>query len=338
MISAATQFYIITLAMYFFIYVILELGYNMQFGLTGIINIAFYVVVAFGGYVGAVVSMGPHDFTQQYILGANLPYPLPVLVGGVAGALVSAVLGVVVLRLRDQYQAIVTLVIAQMTYLFVGNYQPLFNGYLGLAGIPHPLDQTLDLSYLHYQYFFLGVAAVFALLAFLFMQRIVHSPFGRVLRAIREDHEVAAVFGKNVFRLQLVSFMVGGFLAGVGGGLFAEYLGTFSPSVWTTSEAFVVIAALLIGGTGNNWGAVLGAFVLPVGIYELTQLIPSFGSTTDLIDAGRWILIGLLVCAFLWWRPEGLIAERKTKYPPTAPVEIEAPREQDAAVAEEARL
>jgi branched-chain amino acid transport system permease protein len=202
-----------------------------------------------------------------------------------------------------------------MAYLFVGNYQPLFNGFLGLANVPHPLDSTLNLSTLRYQYVFLAITAAFALLAFLFMQRLSHSPLGRVLRSIREDQEVAAVFGKNVLRLQMLSFVVGGFLAGVGGAFIAEYLGTISPSIWSTSEAFIVIAALLVGGTGNNYGAVLGALVLPVGIYELTQLIPSFGSATDLIDAARWILIGLLVCAFLWFRPEGLLAERKTKYP-----------------------
>jgi branched-chain amino acid transport system permease protein len=313
-VSIATQYYLITLAMYFFIYVILELGYNMQFGLTGIINIAVYVCVAFGGYVGATVTMGPNNFGQSYILGMNLPFPLPVIAGGIAGALVSATVGVIVIRLRDQYQAIVTLVIAQMAYLFVGNYQPLFNGFLGLANVPHPLDTTLNLSILRYQYVFLGITAAFAVLAFLFMQRVSHSPLGRVLRSIREDQEVAAVFGKNVIRLQMLSFVVGGFLAGVGGAFIAEYLGTISPSIWSTSEAFIVIAALLVGGTGNNYGAVLGALVLPVGIYELTQLIPSFGSATDLIDAARWILIGLLVCAFLWFRPEGLLAERKTKY------------------------
>ncbi|MGH2441730.1 MAG: branched-chain amino acid ABC transporter permease, partial [Chloroflexota bacterium] len=246
--SIATQYYLITLAMYFFIYVMIVLGYNMQFGLTGIINIAVYVSVAFGGYVGAAVTMGQHKFGQSYILGMNLPFPLPVLVGGLTGAIISGIVGVIVLRLRDQYQAIVTLVIAQMAYLFVGNYQPLFNGFLGLASVPQPLATTLNLSPLRYQYVFLAITAFFALLAFLFMQRISHSPLGRTLRSVREDYEVAATFGKNVLRLQMLSFVVGGFLVGLGGAFIAEYLGTVSPSIWSVPEAFIVIASLLIGG------------------------------------------------------------------------------------------
>lgn len=314
--SASFQYYVITLAVYFFIYIVLELGYNLQFGMAGIINIAFYVTVAVGGYMAAVVAMGPHDYTQQYVLGAHLPFPLPLVVGGLTGAFLSAVLGLIVLRrLRDQYLAIVTLVVAQMSWQFVGNFQPLFNGFLGLANVPRPLDSVLNLPPLQYQYVFLVICAAVAVLAFIFMQLVSASPFGRVLRAIREDETVAATFGKDVFRLRMIAFIVGGFLAGVGGGLTAEYLGTIAPSIWSVPEAFVVIAALLIGGTGNNWGAVLGALVLPVGIYELTQFIPAMGNTTNLIDAFRWIVIGVLVCLFLWFRPQGLLAERKTRYP-----------------------
>lgn len=314
--SASFQYYVITLGVYFFIYVVLELGYNLQFGLAGIINIAFYVMVALGGYMAAVVAMGPHDYTQQYILGAHLPFPVPLLVGGLTGALLSAILGLIVLhRLKDQYLAIVTLVIAQMSWQFVGNFQPLFNGFLGLANVPRPLDTVLNLPPLQYQYVFLVICAIVAILAFIFMQLVSSSPFGRVLRAIREDETVAATFGKDVFKLRMIAFIVGGFLAGVGGGLTAEYLGTIAPSIWSVPEAFVVIAALLIGGNGNNWGAVLGALVLPVGIYELTQFIPTMGDTTNLIDAFRWIVIGVLVCLFLWFRPQGLLAERKARYP-----------------------
>lgn len=322
--SVATQYYVITLGVYFFVYVILELGYNLQFGIAGIINIAFYVMVALGGYMAAVVSMGPHDYTQEYILGAHLPFPLPLLVGGLTGAFLSAILGLIVLRrLRDQYLAIVTLVIAQMAWQFVGNFQPLFNGFLGLANVSRPLDTVLNLPPLQYQYVFLVISAVFAVLAFVFMEFVAQSPFGRVLRAVREDDTVAATFGKDVFKLRMIAFIVGGFMAGVGGGLLGEFLGTIAPSIWTVPEAFVVIAALLIGGRGNNWGAVLGALILPVGIYELTQFIPTMGDTTNLIDAFRWIVIGVLVCLFLWFRPQGLLAERKTRYPAVRPTAVD---------------
>lgn len=308
------QYYVLGLAVYFFIYIIIELGYNVQFGLTGITNLFVYVVVAFGGYAGAVVTMGPSgSVLQSYILGTNLPFPLPLLAGGLAGAILSAVIGVIVLHgLRDQYLAVVTFVLADIAYLTVGNYRPIFNGYLGLTGIPQPLS-SLAASNIDYQYLFAGVCAVVAVICFIFCQMLSHSPLGRVLRAVREDETVAATFGRNVFALKIKSMIIGGSLAGVGGALFAEYLGSFSPGLWSTSEAFVVVAALLIGGRGNNWGACLGAFLLPVGIYELTQFIPAIG-TGSLPDAVRWIAIGVLLGLFLWFRPQGLLAERRTAY------------------------
>jgi branched-chain amino acid transport system permease protein len=315
--SIGYQYYVLTLVVYFFQYIILELGYNLSFGLTGIINIALFTVVAFGGYIAAVVTMGSPDPAtfQTYVLGAHLPFPLPILLGGIAGAILSALLGIVLLRLREQYQAIVSLVIAQVLWLIVGNWQPLFNGYLGLANIPQPLQEPLNLDPLTYQIFMAALAGVLALVAFLVLQRISHSPYGRTLRAVREDEAVAASLGKHVYTLQMSSLIAGGFLLGIGGALIAEYLSTISPSIWAPPEAFVVIATLLIGGTGSNWGAVVGAFVVPVAIYELTQLLPTFGTSTNLIDSLRWIVIGLLVLFFLWFRPEGLLKERKSRYP-----------------------
>ncbi|MGH8959639.1 MAG: ABC transporter permease subunit [Jatrophihabitantaceae bacterium] len=129
-------YYILTLATYFFVYCILGLGYNLQYGLAGIHNVANYIFVAFGAYTSAVVTLGPvSDLSQTYILGTSLRWPLPLLAGGIAGSVTSAVLGVIFLwRIKHQYQAIVTLVVAQVAWLLIGNTQSVFNGYNGLAG------------------------------------------------------------------------------------------------------------------------------------------------------------------------------------------------------------
>lgn len=321
--NTALGYYVATIAVYFFVYVILELGYNLQYGLTGIRNVGNYVFTAFGAYIGGVLSLGPASTTlQTYILGATLPYPLPLVLGGVAGAVVAAALGFLFLyRLRAQYQAIVTLVVAQVAWLVVGNWVPLFNGYNGLAGVPQPLASTLGLPPVEYQFVFAAMSGVVALVCFGFMQRLARSPFGRMLRAIREDDTVAATFGKNVFGVQMTALVLSGFMAGLAGALQIEFLGAWSPSTWSVPEGFVVIAALIIGGTGNNWGAALGGFILPVGIYELTVLIPAFNSPgvgSTVIPALRWILIGLLALAFLWFRPQGMIPEPKPAFPPRA--------------------
>lgn len=310
-------YYGLTLATYFFVYCLLGLGYNLQYGLAGIHNVANYIFVAFGAYMAAVVTLGPSSsFTQSYVFGASFPWPIPLLVGGLAGLVTSAVLGVIFLwRIKYQYQAIVTLVVAQVAWLLVGNSPKLFNGYNGLAGIPQPLESSLKLGPISYEAFFVLIAAVIAAAGYAFLVRVTRSPFGRMLRAIREDEEVAATFGRNVFYAQMRAFVVSGFLAGIGGGLLVEYLGSWTPSGWTTSEGFIIIAALIIGGTANNVGAVLGAFIVPVAIYELTTFIPPFGPIgSNQIDAARWIAIGVLALVFLWFRPEGVVPESRATF------------------------
>jgi branched-chain amino acid transport system permease protein len=310
-------YYFFTLGTYFFVYSILGLGYNLQYGLAGIHNVGNYIFVALGAYIAAVTTLGPSaSLSQSYVLGMNLPWPVPLLVAGLAGGLVSAALGFVFLwRLRFQYQAIVTLVVAQVAWLLLGNDQSIFNGYNGLAGVPQPLSNSLNLGPVQYEALFMGITAVVAVVAFIFLRQVTRSPLGRILRAIREDESVVSAFGRNVFAAQMAAFAAAGVLAGVAGGLLVEYLGSWTPSGWTTSEGFVVIAALIIGGTASNVGAVLGAFIVPVVIYELTNFIPSFGPiTSEQIDAARWIAIGVLALVFLWFRPQGVLPEPRTTF------------------------
>lgn len=310
-------YYIYTLGVYFFIYCILGFGYNLQYGLAGISNVANFVFVSFGAYIAAVVSLGPsNSLVQSYILGMSVPWPLPVLFAGIIGAATSLVLGFVFLwRIRHQYQAIVTLVFAQVAWLVFGNNTALFNGYNGLAGIPKPLSTVLTMSPVSYEAIFTAITAVAAALCLIFMLLVSSSPAGRVLRAIREDEEVAASFGRNVFWRQMMAFVASGVMAGVAGGLLAEFLGSWTPSAWTISEGFVVIAALIIGGTANNAGAALGAFIVPVLIYELTDFIPGFGGISGVqIDAARWIAIGVLALLFMWFRSPGVIPERRRTF------------------------
>lgn len=310
-------YYILTLGLYFFVYCLLGLGYNLQYGLAGIHNVANYIFVAFGAYITAVTSLGPsNSLVQSYILGTNIAWPLPLLVGAASGAFMSLLLGFIFLwKLKYQYQAIVTLVIAQVALLLIGNSTGLFNGFNGLAGVPQPLESVVNLAPVPYEAFFVGISAICALLGFAFMRRVVRSPLGRVLRSIREDESVASGFGRNVFRQQMLAFMVAGAMAGLGGGLLVEYLGSWTPGGWSTAEGFVVIAALIIGGTANNVGAALGAFIVPVLIYELTAFIPSFGPiNSQTIDAFRWIAMGLMVLLFLWFRPQGVLPEPRRHF------------------------
>lgn len=310
-------FYASALLVYFFIYNILTWGLNIQFGYTGILNFAFIVFMAIGAYIYGVTTLAPpSQFSgQTYILGIGLPFPLNLLLGGIAAALLGVLVGFVALkRLRSDYMAIVTVAVGAIVYDFIGNYTPLFNGWDGLGGVPNPLFTTVNLSFQAYQWFYVAISGVIMLLLWWVASRLYNSPFGRTLRSIREDIDVSEAFGKNTFRYRMIAMVIGCFYAGIAGGLLVGYISAFSPSGWTAGETFVVWAALLIGGRGNNWGAVLGALLVPVLFQEVTRFLPQISSNAELIPALRNIIVGSLLILVLWFRPQGIIPERKARF------------------------
>jgi ABC-type branched-subunit amino acid transport system permease subunit len=109
--------------------------------------------------------------------------------------------------------------------------------------------------------------------------------------------------------------MIGGAIAAVGGALFVEFIGTVQPGMWNVPETFVIFAALIVGGRGNNWGAALGAILVPVGFLEATRLLPQTWINPNLVDPLRWVIIGLVLILVLYFRPQGIIPERKARFP-----------------------
>ncbi|HEY2597888.1 MAG TPA: branched-chain amino acid ABC transporter permease [Candidatus Dormibacteraeota bacterium] len=318
--SNAMQFYIQTLLIYLFIDIMGVLGLNLQFGVAGIINFAYIAFVAVGAYTAAVLSLGPDrpDNFQHYVFGANLPFPLPILAAGAVSGLFSLVVGVISLRrLRSDYQAMVMLVLSLIATLVASNATWLVNGPAGLAAIAWPLYDQLGLSPLDYEWVYAGWAGLLALLTFLFVQRITNSPLGRTLRAMRDNDRAGAALGKNITALRLMIFVVGGVIAGISGALFVEFIQAWSPNSWLYAETFVFFAAILVGGTANNWGAMVGALLVPVGFLEATRYLPQM-FYQGFIEAMQWICVGLLILLFLWFRPSGLFPERPGRFKPRA--------------------
>lgn len=308
-------YYVLTTLIFFAIYIIYTLGLNLEFGVTGILNFAYITFVAVGAYFAGVTALGPqnHGMSGQYILGWQLPFPIPPLLGGLAAALLGVVVGYIGLRrLRSDYLAIVTVAVGQIVWTAIGNETPLFNGWDGISGVPQPLNSMFNLSSNNYEWVFLVICFAIAFIAWVVAERLVHSPYGRVLRAIREDEDVVAAMGKNVFRYKMSAFLIGSFYAGVGGALTIEYIGAFNPSGWVTMETFIVWAAMLVGGRGNNLGAVLGAFLVPVLFTQVTLFLPPIPNHPLLIDSLRGMAIGLLLILVARFRPEGTLPERKT--------------------------
>ena len=147
---------------------------------------------------------------------------------------------------------------------------------------------------------------------------MIESPLGRSLRAVRENENAAAALGKNVTALRLLVFGLGGALAGISGSLLVSFTQAWSPSSWLYAETFVLFTALIVGGVGSNLGPVIGALLVPVVLAEGSRYLPPFGPPT-LVPSLEWIVIGVVLLAFLWFWPRGIVPEPKRTFPPVSP-------------------
>jgi branched-chain amino acid transport system permease protein len=317
--SQAWQFYVSTVLIYVGIDVMACWALNLQLGVGGVLNFAFIVFQAAGAYTAAVVTLGPatQGGFQRYVGGAHWPFPLPILAAAVVGALLALLIGAFSLRrLRSDYQAIVMLVVSLIATLVATNDVGLVNGPNGLSLVPKPLSSAFRLSPygVQYQWFFAGLTAAGCLVVYWFVHRITAAPLGRTLRAVRDNDEVAAALGKNVVWLRLLIFMVGGAIAAASGGILVTLISAWSPSSWLFPETFSYFAAVIIGGSGNNLGAMVGAILVPVGFLEAARFLPQFGNP-QLAGALQWMAVGLLLLIFLWFWPRGVIPERRRRFP-----------------------
>jgi branched-chain amino acid transport system permease protein len=311
-------FYLINLLVYAAVDAMACLGLSQQFGVAGVTNFGFIIFQAAGGYAAAVLAL-PHDSAnggfQSYIGGWNLPFPLPWIGAAVVGGLISLPFTFLVgRRLRGDFAAVGLLVTAVLLNLLVTNYRPLLNGDAGLSLIPTPLhgDNVFSVQTAGYQWVFAVVAVVLALGVYLFVRRITASPYGRSLRAMRDNDVVADSLGKNLLSLRTAMLVTGGAIAGLSGGILVTYITTWSPAAWGYAETVVLFAAVIIGGAGNHLGAILGAILVPVGFEEITRFIPTSNNLPpNLIPSLQWVAIGLLIVLFLWLRPQGILPERK---------------------------
>lgn len=315
--TSATGYYIANLAVYFLIYCTFTLGLNISFGMTGILDFAFVTFMATGAYFAGVVALGPSTPGSEiyYILGLNWPFPLDLLVGALAAACVGGLAGLLAMRrLRSDYLAIVMVAVWTIAWNMVSNLTTLFNGTEGIVGVPQPLSSTFNTDPNSYVFLFIPLSGVVILILLAIAYCIERSPFGRVLRAVRSDPDVAATFGKHTFRLRLTSMVLGCTYAGIGGALTVEYIGAMNTSGWAIVETVIVFTALLVGGRGNVFGAIIGALLVRIVIIEGTGLLPQVPDHPELLGAFRNIAIGVVVIAVVYFRPQGVLPERRRLY------------------------
>jgi branched-chain amino acid transport system permease protein len=314
--TSAQLFYVINLLIYAGVDIIACLGLSQQFGVAGVTNFGFIIFQAAGAYAAAILSLpnqSANGAFQSYIGGENLPFPVPLIGAAIVGGLVALPFTFLVgRRLRGDFAAVGLLVTAVMFNLLVTNYRPFLNGAAGLSLVPAPLQGEYNPLSQGYQWVYAAGALLLAAGAFWLVRRVTESPYGRSLRAMRDNDLVADSLGKNLIAQRAGVLVLGGALAGLSGGILVGFINLWAPSAWGYAETIVLFAAVIIGGSGNHGGAVLGAILVPVGFEEATRYIPAFGPP-GFVDDLQWVAIGLLIVLFLWFRPQGILPERRRR-------------------------
>ena len=254
-----SAYYLVNLLIYAAVDAMACLALNQQFGIAGVTNFGFIIFQAAGGYTAAILAMPPDSANggfQSYIGGWDLPFPLPWIGATVVGGLIALPFTFLVgRRLRGDFAAIGLLVTAVLLNLLVTNYVPLFNGDAGLSLIPQPLQGEFNPLASGYKWGLTVVALLLCAAVYWFLRRITESPYGRSLRAMRDNDAVADSLGKNLLSLRTGMLVLGGAIAGLSGGVLVSYITTWSPAAWGYAETVVLFAAVIIGGTGNHRGA-----------------------------------------------------------------------------------
>jgi len=277
---------------------ILALALNFQWGLGGMVNFGLTGFYALGAYASALLMLktGANSFVAT--LGA-----IAVV------AAVCALVAFITLRVTEEdYFAIVTLGVGEMLRLMALNEDWLTKGALGLTGIPRPLGTVIAPEY--YQYFLLGLSVALLLGTLWFLNVIARSPFGRLVRAVREDDVVAATLGKNVLWARVRIFAIGGGIIGLAGSMHSFYYQYVDPTQFTNIVIAYALMAVIAGGRGAHQGAIWGAAVVMVlleGSRFLKDVIP--GVDSDQLAAIRIIIVGVGLLLLLIYRPQGFMRE-----------------------------
>lgn len=328
-------------------YALLSLGLNSQWGFTGLINFSVAAFFGLGAYGAALMTAG-----NSPIAGGLNPV-VGLLVGLVLAAVVAVAIGIPTLRLRADYLAIATLGLAEVIRLIVLNERQWTNGSQGLRGIPTffedwpvlgtftevmpaievelvPGSPVVFGTSFWQQSLNVALLLVFLGTAFLILRRAQRSPWGRLLRTIRSDEDLAKALGKNTYSYKMQSFVLGSVIMALAGVFYAHLNLFVNPGDLDPITTFYVWVAVILGGSGSNRGALLGGFVV-VAIREGSRFVNDVAWLP--IDAAplRLLAIGLLIILVMRFRPQGILPPQRELIWPTA-VDNAAPSRPDRGV------
>ena len=276
------------------IYAIFALSLNVEVGYTGLFNFGHVAFFAIGAYTSALLTLSGTSFAWSL--------PAALFLAGLCGFFLS----VPALKLRGDYFGIATLGFGEILRMIFNNEVWLTKGPMGLPGIPRPeffgcVFDTLPR--------YLALSAGFALFTFTVLAFVVLSPFGRALKAVRDDETAAEILGKNAFQFKIRSFVIGSVFAGLAGALWAHYATFISPGDFTLTETILVLLIVVMGGKGTLTGPLVGAIALIV-FQESVRFLRLPPEWTKLLGPLQQMIFGLLLVALMVFRPEGIIREK----------------------------
>lgn len=300
--------YQIYIAKLIFINIILALSLNLIYGFTGLFSLGHAGFIAIGAYVSALCILPPAQKEIMWILDPIIwpvsdlftPFWISVLLGGIIAFIFAFFIAVPVLRLGDDYLGMATLAFAEIIRVLIVNATPITNGSLGIKGIPS--HATLLVCY------------GWAVITLVLLARLCYSNFGNILRCIRDNEIAASVMGINVFQYKVLSFCIGAFFAGIGGGLLGSHLSTIDPKMFNFLLTFNVLMFVVAGGLGSLTGSILGATIITI----LLEWLRFLEEPMDIgiiqipgIPGMRMVVFSVVLLAIILKRREGLMGTRE---------------------------
>ena len=299
--------YLVVMLTYVGFFMILSLALNLQWGMTGLVNFGVAGFYGIGAYASGILSTR-----------LGWPAGLTIPIGGVVAAAFGTIVALLAMRLRGDYFAIVTLGFSEVARLVMLNEDWLTEGPRGLKVSARPFASWFSSE--AYPFAYLLFVTLVVALVFGIVEVLRRSPYGRVLRAIRDDDVVAGSLGKNVLRFRAQAFALGSAFMGIAGALFCHYVQNISPDSFLPMLSIFIWMSVIVGGAGNNKGLLLGAGVV-MTILEGSRFLNDFVRVFDAetLASLRIIVIGVLLIVVLRFRPRGLIPEATYRFAPAAP-------------------
>lgn len=300
-------------------YALAAIGLSVHFGFAGLLNMGVAGFMAIGAY-GFAIS----------ILTFGLPWGVAVLIGLLASVAFALILGIPTLRLRGDYLAIVTIAAAEVLRLIfltsvfrnvTGSADGLFNYQSGFRGVNNPLPPGSygigPWTYTSDQWWVIIIGAITITIAILVVWLLMRSPWGRVIKGIREDEDAVRALGKNVFAFKMQALIIGGVIIAAGG-MVTAMGSNVNPNVYVTSQTFYIWTALLLGGAATIFGPLLGAVLFWVVRAFLSNLLPALVEigwlpflTVEQSQMLVFVLVGVALMLLVIFRPQGILGSKK---------------------------